>query len=549
MKKYNKIKKMVSCSLAAMLLLSACGSSTEESSKKTSASEAAGTSSLVSEGENTTNDEPVKLTIAVKQHSNDILTDVGEKAVLQEAAEVLGYEIEWIGINESAVNEQVGPLLTDNKVDVYWGLLGDSLVTANSKLFLTLEDKIEQYCPNVYATYQESVDGWEQYLTYPDGHIYGLMGGELQSSNNSVQGTFWINQTWLDAVGKEVPTTMTELVEVLSAFRDNDMDGDGDKSNEIPLDFCQQHYAAKYCELAHCFGLAISNGSRFYNIEDGKVVPLADSDAFREFLEYFHSLVEDGLANKEGVTQTQEQYNANISNGIVGAFWGWAPYTYITDAEKAAEYVPVAPISADGYTFSDPFGGWSCTRNSWVIAEKCENWEAALKLWDYLSRDEEACYTIAKGAKDLTWEWVDGIATSRAYTSEEAIAAGYPEDIASNAGTSAFTASVGIINVGPLVINSLAPAEGTNTAIRGSATDLYQDYLNPALPKTVVPAEIKEEFDFTCEGLVDYINSFAVESIQNGVTDDSWNAHLTKLGEYNYDYYIEYNQKVLDSDF
>lgn len=542
MKKFNKIKKVVSLSLAAMLLLSACGSSTEDSAK-----ESISTASTASGSENTASSEPVKLTIAVKQHSNDLLTDVGEKALLQEAEETLGYEIEWIPVMEGN-DEQVATLLTDSKVDVYWGLLNENQVTANAKLFLPLEDKVEEYCPNVYATYQESVEGWEEYLTYPDGHIYGLMGGELSATNNSVLGTFWINQTWLDAVGKAVPTTMEELEEVLTLFRDNDMDGDGNTSNEIPLDFCQQHYAAKYYELAHCFGLALSSG-RLYNIEDGTVTPVVDSDAFREFLEYYHGLVEGGLANKEGMTQTQEQYNANISNGIVGAFWGWAPYSYISDAEKAAEYVPVAPISADGYTFSDPYGGLTCTRNSWVVAEKCENWEAALKLWDYLSRDKDACYVSRYGEEGLQWEIVDGVATARVYTSEEALAAGFSEELASNAGTSAFPATVGIINVHPLIVESLAPAEGTTSGIRRAAVDLYQDYLNPAMSKTVVPTDLKEEFDFTCEGLEDYVNSFAAEAIQNGVTDDSWNTYLETLKEYNYDYYIEYYQKVLDSDF
>ena len=259
MKRFNKLQKALVSSLAAVFLLSACGSSQSasgtDSSIKSSSSETADSGSTASSESEST--EPAKLTIAVMQHSNDVLTDVGQKAILQEAVETLGYEVEWIFIMEGNDSEKVAGLLTDNQVDVYWGILKDDQILKNAELFLPIEDYIEEYCPNVYATYQDNMDGWKQYLTYPDGHIYGMMGGFMNSVNNSVNGTFWINKTWLDDLGMKVPTTMAELEAALVAFRDNDMDGDGDTGNEIPLDFCQEHYAAKWYEMAHCFGLPV----------------------------------------------------------------------------------------------------------------------------------------------------------------------------------------------------------------------------------------------------------------------------------------------------
>ena len=46
---------------------------------------------------------------------------------------------------------------------------------------------------------------------------------------------FWINQTWLDNLGLKAPATLDELYDVLVAFRDQDADGNGDPSDEIPL--------------------------------------------------------------------------------------------------------------------------------------------------------------------------------------------------------------------------------------------------------------------------------------------------------------------------
>mgnify|MGYP001000944386 CR=1 FL=1 len=71
----------------------------------------------------------------------------------------------------------------------------------------------------------------------------------------------------------------------------------------------------------------------------------------------------------------------------------------------------------------------------------------------------------------------------------------------------------------------------------------------PAMNTNIVPAEAQEEFDFMCDGLSTVINAFVSESILHGVTDESWNAYLKQLEQYNYDYYIEFFNNKLHSSF
>ena len=50
-------------------------------------------------------------------------------------------------------------------------------------------------------------------------------------------GPFLINKTWLDAVGKEVPTTVDEWVDCLRAFKEaGDLNGNGE-ADEVPYSF------------------------------------------------------------------------------------------------------------------------------------------------------------------------------------------------------------------------------------------------------------------------------------------------------------------------
>lgn len=557
-----KMKKVASVFLALSLALGvcACGSESdgskasapEESSTEVSKSSEQASEEKPSESEGETGaDSQVKLRIAIGKHSADVSDNndfTKYKPMLQKAADELGYDIEWMPVLEGGAEaDRMSTMLAGDLPDVFWGLLSENQIIDNSGLFVTLEDKLEEFAPNVYALYEDGVDGWRDFLTYPDGHIYGMMGNTLVSPNNAVQGTMWINKKWLDQLELEIPTTMAELEEVLSAFRDNDCDGDGDTSNEIPLDWCQKHYAAKYNELAQCFGFPLNGG--FYDIVDGQIVSIVDTEEYRGFLEEYHRLAAAGLVNVEGATQTEEQYNSNLSSGKVGVFWGWAPYTYMSEEEMKEQYVPLPPISADGTTFRVHPNLNNANRNCYVITTACQNVEAAMKLWDYLSVDETTSFSTAFGEEGLIWEFVDGVPTNRTYTEEEATEMGYGE-IASNAGTSTFAATVGLPNCGPLMLTARENPSGTNGGIRWEAVkDYVQYYMDETMPKSIIPAEANEEFSFATDGLADYINTFACESILNGVTDEGWNSYISGLAQHGYDFYLEFQQKHLDNNF
>ncbi|NLB91264.1 MAG: extracellular solute-binding protein [Clostridiales bacterium] len=488
-------------------------------------------------------EEPITLRIAVARHSSDAMENFNDKFIFAKAQEETNIQIEWIPITEGN-EENVAVLLAGDLPDVFIGLLSDSQIADNTSLFVPLEEQIAQLCPDIISTYAEHVEGWEDFLTYPDGHIYGLMGNYLFSPSNSIAGTMWINKVWLENLNLEVPTNIAELREVLIAFRDNDADGDGDVSNEIPLDFCQKHYSATTNELKYSFGIPGS-----YDIVDGKVIPTVNTEDYRAFLEYYHALCSEGLANIEGLSQTEEQYFANLSNMKVGAFWGWAPYTFISDPVLQEQYVCVGPLSAEGYTFRVAPNNLTANRNCFVVTKECKNVDAALQWWNYLSKDLLTATSARSGPEGLTWYIKDGEVYSRAYTKEDAIEYGY-ESLASQAGTSTFAASMGLTNCPPLIVQSPIPELGTTAFVRKEAVVLYEPYFTEqVMSKAIVPTENQEEFDFTCENIDQYIEAFASESILNGVTDESWNAYVAQLTQLNYDFYIQWYQDYFDGAF
>jgi putative aldouronate transport system substrate-binding protein len=84
---------------------------------------------------------------------------------------------------------------------------------------------------------------WDM-MTFPDGNIYTLAIALQVSHDDDGDAMFFMNKKWVDQVGKQIPTTTEELYDVLKAFKENDVNGNGNKDDEIPLEICQNNWAA-----------------------------------------------------------------------------------------------------------------------------------------------------------------------------------------------------------------------------------------------------------------------------------------------------------------
>ena len=103
----------------------------------------------------------------------------------------------------------------------------------DEQMFLPLNDLIDQYGTFTKQIF-EQYPGSENVITQLDGKIYSLPVVN-ECYHATVPTKFWMNQTWLDNLGLKQPTTLDELYNVLVAFRDQDANGNGDPSDEIPL--------------------------------------------------------------------------------------------------------------------------------------------------------------------------------------------------------------------------------------------------------------------------------------------------------------------------
>ena len=514
-------------------------------------------------------EEPIELTICVGRRPYDSTASYAEKHWVQKAEKACNVKITWIELLEDSMSEQLAAVLAGNLPDAFMcgKHMADPLIVQSTDMWRSFTlDEIREWAPTYYATCERYIDDWQNFVTYPDGKIYGLMGSVYDSERHYASGVMFMNQKWVEELGMKMPTTLDELHDILIAFRDNDMNGNGDTSDEYPINFCNSFYASQVIEFASWWGLPINN-STFYQIKDGNVVSAVDTQAFREFLEYFYQLGQEGLLNLEGFSTTSDQYTAECDAMKSGIFGAWAPSYFITNTNNAQQYVGIPAIHADGYEesyFHTPFN--HANRNAFVVSRTCANPEAALRFYDYLS-DPAFAVEVFMGEEGLAWTFVDDEYhfVMNYCPNKEADPDGYAAFVQKmlDCGYNSYVEkgimldgsnlnnynTTGLVDYGSLVLHSQGydmtnRADGNVVRVQAIRDITARGGYSEPMNLDIVPADKQEEYDFMCDGLDTLINAFVADSIKHGVTDESWNAYLSQLKAYNYDYYIEfYNAK------
>jgi len=243
---------LVFCSAALIGLLSGCG----------------GGSSSEGDGESSSN----QLNVLVVKHG---LTQKNKDIEwLNKLEEELELTIKWEEVSADW-DQKKAPMLASG--DIPDLILGPNVVTDAEfakfpGLFTDLSDHLDAL-PNVQKMFEEKPET-KALATQLNGEIYGLP--KYQRFWPKSASRQYINQTWLDNLGLDVPETWDELFEVLVAFKENDANGDGDASDEIPMDWSPVGTGGfgyfQPMQLLASTGIVVSEGGNTgYFAENGQV--------------------------------------------------------------------------------------------------------------------------------------------------------------------------------------------------------------------------------------------------------------------------------------
>ncbi len=368
MEKRNKWLSLVLCMAMVLTSLTGCGSQTKENSSEGSSNnnnsvvessqDVAGgieedLPEIIARAKADTNfneegypivKETVKKTIMVRKTSN--IGEPAEMETLNYIAEKMNIELEWIVVGSDGWSERVSLMMaTDDLPDI---IIKGSIPTLSDAIedgqLVAIDDLLEYYSTGLKPLL-EQYPGVNVSARASDGKMYCLPGIKTSEALLTGHRNLWINQKWLDNLGLDTPTTTDELLDVLRAFRDEDADGDGDPTNEIPYgveDAGAKHTASPQV-IAGLFGLYSNLGTSDIQVDGDRASYLKNTDDWKEVLQYMNTMYTEGLLDNEVYTQTGDTAIAKMANANLGVFGESYDDLFSTVADQ---YVPLAPVQS-----------------------------------------------------------------------------------------------------------------------------------------------------------------------------------------------------------
>ena len=211
-------------------------------------------------------------------------------------------------------------------------------------LLIALDDYIEKYMPNYLSRLYLNEANASMYAS--DGKMYYI--GYLIAQNVNHQGNFYINTTWLDEIGADVPTTVDELTEVLYAFKEAHPD-----SYPLSGDFNEWDITENITNQFAMFGVA--DNPYLINIMEGDVVGFTPAeDGWYECVEWLSKLYADGILDPEVFTQDSNGWGAKMNNNQVGFTTYLRLINTALSADTITNWASMIPAAADGFEASVP---------------------------------------------------------------------------------------------------------------------------------------------------------------------------------------------------
>ena len=356
------MKKLISVLvLAAMLLsLAACGGGDNKKQ------ESAGVDALVADYgfQWTDTSAPIvnekgaqEMSFTIYSSKNASALDYNDMKIMQDLYASTNVNVFWENVSESVYSQQKNLIFgnADDRPDAIYhaGMSsGEIIKYAKRKVLVPISDYLE-YMPNFSKILEERPDIKAQLINVEDGKIYSLPRieemGLLQNPNLLFLNKVWAEQainagavSGLKAADlvDGINITAAQMEQLLSYFRDNDMNGNGNAGDERPLSFVHNNWQGNQCDLYGMFGLNDNLEHRV--VVNGKVTYTVQDDRFKEATNFIANWVKNGLIDQVSFEQSQDNFLAN-GKGLetYGAFYWWESETVVSNPEH---YIVCSPL-------------------------------------------------------------------------------------------------------------------------------------------------------------------------------------------------------------
>jgi len=369
---------------------------------------------------NTTGDanfNPSGFPCCVEKETLDILCsrstyapeDLNELYIVQQAEAITNVRIEFESYTGTTYQEKYNIILASGDYPSVISNGMSALLQAQygmqEGVFIPQNELVDTYMTELQRLFDEK-PALRPMVTSADGELYALPelneGGWMQAGHMMI-----VNTSWLDDLGMDMPTTLADYKTMLEAFRDNDMNGNGNATDEIPLGICRNLVGyGSSSGMQHLFAaFGINMSSSFLDAdENNQVYYTGMDDRYKAALLWFRQLAAEGLMDTVGFswTDTTEFVSKfNTEPYVYGCFAIWEIGDGFTSPNGPIEYDFLSPImqedGSDPVFTINPYPGYATGK--WAITVDCEKPYLAARYADYYYQ-KDVSLTCIEGAID-----------------------------------------------------------------------------------------------------------------------------------------------------
>ena len=479
-----------------------------------------------------------------------------------------GIEFDWQAIPSEGAQEKINLMLASGEElpDVFWnfgdGKSGNIVVQyADQDIFLPTEGLINEYMPNLKKILDDSENYWSE-ITAPDGHTYGFPYIEEMYGLVLTGGPLLINKTWLDEVGKEVPTTVDEWVDCLKAFRDGgDLNGNG-AADEIPMatwfgatdtfgsyNMFYRFTGAFGCADSYCGGNAYADHLRLI---DGKVTFTAQDEAFRKTAELFNMLYNEGLIwNGSFEADESASYKSSLIKedvARIGCFGTWTDQE-ITNLDVHDEYVAIPRLQGEaGMTgFENNYSELQDSSNT-AITTTCKFPHVIAKFVDYMVGDPAISIQSNWGAEGYNYVKDDNGILRTPLDEQGRYVAQTEYTNFGEARVNSTTCRGSMIVLDEYYETVAGYAYDAVQLLENQKTNGKEDIMaeNDTIPRVMMTTDELSRLAQIQPTISDIVDRYINQWVTGGVTDDNWNAYLGELQSAGVEELVSIYQSAVD---
>ena len=331
-------------------------------------------------------EEEATFTVLTSGYRFGTLSDIENNEDWKSFCEATNLNFDFVSIGDydapEARNNLQMKIMNEDFGDAIMTVYIDTLSTADIQelgaagILLPLEDYLSDpevmpnFYENVYSKYPHLINNMKS----ADGHIYSFQGVTELAGYTGGEGLMQVNSAWLESwkTARGVdhsPETLEEFEDMLTYFRDADLNGNGDK-DEIPYMIAQAGWNGTL-SVEHAmgmYGISTKDSALDMNImiDDDQCYFAHTTEAYKAALKTFADWFSKGLIWEEIFTGNAETINSemaqadtkigvlntnNLIDGFVGllppAIEGYSPRYHMHPALRAGVGQPFAVLTRD----------------------------------------------------------------------------------------------------------------------------------------------------------------------------------------------------------